>query len=124
MAKASVILVAKDGTNVEIDSVHSSVKSANSRLDELYSKGAIVKIVTMELNRGGKGIPLTITGMSSRIDLSTLKVDTIVSYGMYSNVIYKGFTDASKATVLLQDKYGNVKKIYAYLFEEHGRIIY
>ncbi|MNP84744.1 hypothetical protein D3C76_1841850 [compost metagenome] len=62
--------------------------------------------------------------MTSKIDLSTLKVDTIVSYGMYSDVIYKGFTDASKATVLLQDKYGNVKKIYAYLFEEHGRIIY
>ena len=53
--------------------------------------------------------------------LDSLQIGQIVDYGMYKNVIYRG--TAPDGEVLLEDKFGNTKKIYRSLAEKYIKVV-
>ena len=52
-------------------------------------------------------------------NLSSLEINTIVSYQFFSKLKFKG-TDEQNRHVLLEDSNGDTKKVYVELFEKYG----
>lgn len=52
--------------------------------------------------------------------LTNLEFNTVVKYGMFSSVLFKG---KDEKYVIIQDREGDEKKVYIDLFLKHARII-
>ena len=53
------------------------------------------------------------------MELKSIKPGSKVSYDLFKNITFEGMDDSH---VILQDKYGNIKKVYKSLFLKYGKI--
>lgn len=53
------------------------------------------------------------------MELESIKPGSKVSYDLFKNITFEGVDDNH---VILQDKYGNIKKVYKSLFLKYGKI--
>lgn len=56
----------------------------------------------------------------TRNQLMSLELNTVVKYGMFSSVLFKG---KDESYVHLQDREGSKKKVYIDLFLKHASVI-